>query len=70
MSLLLLMHRFYNTVLLICVHSYIDFDILVSYKEQFCNGSEMANGNLTDGIYFQYRTNINRTWITVDYYNG
>ena len=55
---------------LYCVCSYVSFEIFVSYKEQFCNGSEMVIGSLTDGIYFQYRTIVNRTWITVDYYNG
>ena len=53
------------------IYSYIDFDIFVSQKEQFCNGNEtVVNGNLKDGIYFQYRTNNDRPWITVDIYNG
>ena len=49
--------------------SYIDFDIFVSHKEQFCNGTETLTDTLTNGVYFQYKTN-NRAWITVDIYNG
>ena len=59
--------------LLFYVYSYIDFDIFVSHKEQFCNGTETIDGILKDGVYFQYRTSnnsVNRPWTTVDIYNG
>ena len=52
------------------IYSYINFDIFVSHDEQLCDGTEKVNGSLRNGIYFQYKTNINSTWITVDIYNG
>ena len=56
-------------VLLFHSRSYIDFDIFVSHKEKFCNGTETLTDSLMNGVYFQYTTN-NRAWITVDTYNG
>ena len=53
-----------------CVRSYVDFDIFVSHEEKFCNGTKLITGNLLDGIYFQYRTNVTGSWVTVDIYNG
>ena len=53
----------------ILAHSSIDFDIFVSHKEQFCNGTEVYTDRLMNGVYFQYITN-NSSWITVDIYNS
>ena len=51
-------------------NSFADFDIFVAHEEKFCNGTELISGNLIDGVYFQYRTNVTGPWITVDVYNG